>query len=239
MKTKNFFLTLLLTAMMCVPFSASTQVTIGSTDLPQAMLDIRAYPEMDERGQGFRLIDGNHTVPGRVLTLGEDGIGTWQTVGLNIRSARMNPLPHGNLSLIRNYQAPPSVFITPSYIYLSPGRYLVFAYMPVWFNFATAALEEVRYSFVLVGGGRTFGFPHIHDRGPARANALSRELKMMTINLSDMTSTTRFYIGISYFVLANTAGANVIDTHPNAATNSFQFLTTGATGQLLAIPLAQ
>ena len=77
MKTKNFFLPLLLAAMMCAPFTANAQVTIGSTDLPQAMLDIRAYPEKSERGQGFRLIDGNQA-PGRVLTAGEDGVGTWR-----------------------------------------------------------------------------------------------------------------------------------------------------------------
>ena len=79
MKTKNYFLTLLLAAMMCVPFTASAQVTIGSTELPEAMLDIRAYPEMDERGQGFRLVDGNQA-SGRVLTaVCNDGFGTWQT----------------------------------------------------------------------------------------------------------------------------------------------------------------
>ena len=82
MKTKNYFLPLLLAAMMCAPFTASAQVTIGSTELPEAMLDIRAYPEMTERGQGFRLIDGNE-FPGRVLTVGEDGIGTWVSPALH------------------------------------------------------------------------------------------------------------------------------------------------------------
>ena len=78
MEAKKIFLSLLLATMMCVPFTASAQVTIGSTDLPQATLDIRGAE--GETGRAFRLIDGNHNVPGRVLTLGENGIGTWVDV---------------------------------------------------------------------------------------------------------------------------------------------------------------
>ena len=90
MNTKDFFLSLLFATMMCVPFTANAQVTIGSTDLPQAMLDIRAYPEMPERGQGFRLIDGNE-FPGRVLTAGEDGFGTWENPPAGTRTLFHNP----------------------------------------------------------------------------------------------------------------------------------------------------
>jgi len=36
MKMKNYFLTLLLTAMLCIPFTASAQVTIGSGAAPHS-----------------------------------------------------------------------------------------------------------------------------------------------------------------------------------------------------------
>ena len=49
MRTKNFFLTLLLTAMMCVPFTAGAQVTIGSVTPPRATLDVIA-PEGTHAG---------------------------------------------------------------------------------------------------------------------------------------------------------------------------------------------
>ena len=236
MRTKNFFLTLLLTAVIFVPAHLGAQVTIGSTEPPQATLDIIGAE--GETGQAFRLIDGNHTVPGRVLTLGENGIGTWETFGLTIQRATINHLPETQWMLLRDYIT--SVFVTPSYIYLPPGVHLILAYMPVRFNFATAALEDTRYRFVLVDGeGNTHIFPNVLVPGPRRALFMSREFKMATIDLSANTSTVRYYIGITELIYANTAGSHVTSTHPNAASNAFQFLYQGTLGKLLAIPLAQ
>jgi len=68
---------LLLATMMCAPFTASAQVTIGSGDLPQATLDIvGTYPTAADKGKAFRLDDGNQA-PGKVLTCQDNGIGTW------------------------------------------------------------------------------------------------------------------------------------------------------------------
>ena len=124
MRTKNFFLTLLITAMMCVPFTANAQVTIGSTELPEAMLDIRAYPQMSERGQGFRLIDGNHDVPGRVLTLGEDGVGTWRYAGI---SRILGTRGTGNIDFPLMADAPTMAILrqTGTSITLPPGMWEV------------------------------------------------------------------------------------------------------------------
>ena len=52
MKTKNFFLSLLLATMMCVPFTANAQVTIGSATAPHefSILELISYGE-----RGLRL----------------------------------------------------------------------------------------------------------------------------------------------------------------------------------------
>ena len=78
MKPRNFLQLTLATMCAFSTITMRAQVTIGSVDLPQATLDIRGNSE--ETGRAFRLIDGNHDVPGRVLTLGENGIGTWVDV---------------------------------------------------------------------------------------------------------------------------------------------------------------
>jgi len=76
----NFFTKLCLAAMLFAPMSASAQVTIGSKTLPQTTLDIIG-DTATVHGQAFRLIDGNQS-SGKVLTAGEDGVGTWQDVAL-------------------------------------------------------------------------------------------------------------------------------------------------------------
>ena len=140
MKTKNFFLTLLLAAMMCVPFTANAQVTIGSTELPEAMLDIRAYPEMPERGQGFRLIDGNE-FPGRVLTVGEDGIGTWVSPALHKISGQRA----GFIEFPLNYNVPDRAAFrqTGASITLPPGAWEVRANILISILAATAQLRPL------------------------------------------------------------------------------------------------
>ena len=91
MKTKNYFLSLLLATMMCAPFTASAQVTIGSVEPPQATLDIRGAE--GETGQAFRLIDGNQA-DGRVLTVvGDDGVATWMPPAGGVRRLINNPTP--------------------------------------------------------------------------------------------------------------------------------------------------
>ena len=126
MKTKNYFLTLLLAAMMCVPFTANAQVTIGSTELPQAMLDIRAYPEMDERGQGFRLRDGNQA-PGRVLTaVCNDGFGTWQNP-VTATTIRGTTQQGQNIPLVLNQSDFPSSTPTrfqSQRVVMAPGTFI-------------------------------------------------------------------------------------------------------------------
>lgn len=77
MKKLIFFGKLLIATVMGAPFTTSAQVTIGSGDIPQATLDVRGSP--NETGKAFRLIDGNQA-PGKVLTVGEDGIATWENI---------------------------------------------------------------------------------------------------------------------------------------------------------------
>ena len=72
---------LLLATMMCVPFTASAQVTVGSGALPQATLDI--VGAAGETGKAFRLDDGNQA-PGKVLTCQDNAVGTWQLPGLHM-----------------------------------------------------------------------------------------------------------------------------------------------------------
>ena len=95
MRTKNFFLTLLLTAMISVPAHLGAQVTIGSAEPPQATLDIRGAE--DETGQAFRLVDGNQA-PGRVLTaVGNDGMGTWLPSAITVHSSTLtNRVPNAS-----------------------------------------------------------------------------------------------------------------------------------------------
>ena len=112
MKTKNFFLSLLLATVMCVPFNANAQVTIGSAEPPQATLDIRGAE--GETGQAFRLIDGNQA-PGRVLTAGENGVGTWRMPAGGTKNLfRHNQRPAGFYSFIAraNPNAAPGTITT-------------------------------------------------------------------------------------------------------------------------------
>ena len=86
MKTISFFSKMLLLAILLAPISASAQVSIGSGDIPQATLDIRGNP--NETGKAFRLIDGNQA-PGKVLTVGENGIATWQETQIPATTTRI------------------------------------------------------------------------------------------------------------------------------------------------------
>jgi len=70
----------LLGMLLLAPMGASAQVTIGSGDLPQATLDIIRH-NPSETGKAFRLDDGNQA-PGKILTCGENGVGTWQYAAL-------------------------------------------------------------------------------------------------------------------------------------------------------------
>ena len=83
MEKKNFLkrfvetlrATSLLGMMLLAAVTVSAQVTIGSGNLPQATLDI--VGAAGETGKAFRLDDGNQA-PDKVLTCGENGVGTWQ-----------------------------------------------------------------------------------------------------------------------------------------------------------------
>jgi hypothetical protein len=81
MKLLNVFKSLFIAGAICAPLMASAQVTIGSGAMPQATLDIvGSYSTDAEKGKAFRLDDGNQA-PGKVLTAGENGIGSWQNIG--------------------------------------------------------------------------------------------------------------------------------------------------------------
>jgi hypothetical protein len=68
----------LLGMMLFTGFTAAAQTTIGSGDMPQAMLDIvGSYSSDTEKGKAFRLDDGNQA-PGKLLTAKDNGIGSWQ-----------------------------------------------------------------------------------------------------------------------------------------------------------------
>jgi len=87
MKKKSFLARLFLSATLFAPIGANAQVTIGSNAAPQATLDIIGSP--NEIGRAFRLIDGNESA-GKVLTVGENGIGTWRYAALH-RIAGVKP----------------------------------------------------------------------------------------------------------------------------------------------------
>ena len=233
MKQKNYFLSLLLAAMMCVPFTKIAQVTIGSTDLPQAMLDIRAYPEKDERGQGFRLIDGNE-FPGRVLTAGEDGIGTWMQPGITIYHSTIvggigRPRPTFTFSDFAIGTG--DMFIDKGvFIDLPPGRYLVFVHMPVFFSFSIQPLEDVSFLIALVDANGTIRWNLTQTQGisPIRQNMMLRQLQS---GLIDLPSATRLYVAYYGFIHRNSSG--FIITQPGTVS----LLGGNASGSVFAIPI--
>ena len=239
MRTKNFFLTLLLAAMMCASFTANAQVTIGSTDLPQAMLDIRAYPEMDERGQGFRLIDGNHDVPGRVLTLGEDGIGTWLPSAITVLSSTLTGIPTAAHTQIFDFQdfVNADVIDVMNYVYLDPGLYMVFMQVPIDFSFRLEPFERVRYNIGFIRAGATeFSFHRVHEIvGPLHANVMVRQVQMGIFDTTNDTGRTRYYVVYRNFVFWNENGVAATATR----TGTVRINQSGMASSVFLVPMNQ
>ena len=220
MRTKNYFLPLLLAAMMCAPFTANAQVTIGSTELPEAMLDIRAYPEMTERGQGFRLRDGNQA-SGRVLTaVGNDGMGTWLPSAITVHSSTLtNRTPNATDTRTLPFQDFTSVtavhFVDSlNFVYLDPGLYMVFMQVPIVFDFAFEPFERVRYSVgVIRAGATTVNFWRVYEIiGPLHANVPIRQMQMGIVDTRSDTGRTRYYVIYRNFMFWNEDGVGATST---------------------------
>ena len=231
MKTKNFFLTLLLTAVIFVSAHLGAQVTIGSTEPPQATLDIRGAE--GETGQAFRLIDGNE-FPGRVLTVGEDGIGTWMQPGITIYHSTVvggvgRPRPTFTFSDFALGTG--DMFIDNGvYIDLPPGRYLVFVHMPVFFSFSIQPLEDVSFQIALVDANGTVRWNLTQTQGisPIRQGMMLRQLQSGLMNL---TTATRLYVAYLGFIHRNSNGAVITQN------GTVSILGGNTAGSVFAIPI--
>ena len=230
---------LLLATMMCAPFTASAQVTIGSGDLPQATLDIVGAAA--ETGKAFRMTDGNQADSKVLTVVGDNGIATWKNAGLTILQAT-EPQPTTPKSvLIKDYPTTSTIFVdTDAYVDLAPGKYMIVTYMPVFFNFSISAFESMNYRVLLTKDGVTGASSiSIAVPGPQRANFMQRHITMFTLNISSNTATTRYYVGYSDFIYSDATGAHVTTTHPNAATNGASFIRRDVGGYVYAIPMTQ
>jgi len=238
MKKKNFFSKLLIATMMGVPFMANAQVTIGSSDIPQATLDIRGNP--NETGKAFRLTDGNQA-PGKVLTAGENGIGTWQNSGITILQSTMPQPETAKSALIRDFSTTSTIFVDEDfYIDLDPGKYMIFTFVPIYFNFSIEAFERVSYRIVLTKDGISWDGLSIFINGPMRLNTLVRHLTMFPLTVPPSDTLTRYYVGYSELRLFNSNGINVSTNttlNPNTSTNSASFIRNGTHGHVYAVPM--
>ena len=212
MKTKKYFLSLLLATMMCAPFTASAQVTIGSAEPPQATLDIRGAE--GETGQAFRLIDGNHDVPGRVLTVGEDGIGTWLPSAITVHSTTLtNRVPGTADTQTFRFQDFVAVNVnyvdSLNYVYLDPGLYMVFMQVPIMLDFALQPFERFRYNVGFIrAGSTTRAFHRLTDiHGPLNANVPTRQMQMGIFDTRSDTGRTRYYVTYHGLQFWNAEGA--------------------------------
>ena len=208
MKKKHLSIRLYLSVVvvLLIPIGVSAQVTIGSSDPPQATLDIVGNPS--ETGKAFRMIDGNQS-DGKVLTVvGDNGIATWSNVALHIIGEEFNAttasLPFGT------YGSGGSTFFDDhSYIDLPPGRYMVLYSVPVWFE-TTQPNEYVRWRVGLrTKTTPSYGDTYTQTTDLWRANKLQRELKLAFI-VNPTNATQRFYIVIHDIVPSITYTGNLI-----------------------------
>ena len=233
MKTKNFFLSLLLATVIFIPAHLGAQVTIGSTDLPQAMLDIRAYPEKDERGQGFRLIDGNE-FPGRVLTAGEDGFGTWVQPGITIYYSTIvggSARPRPTFTFSNFASGTGNMFIDNGvFMDLPQGRYLIFVHVPIFLSFPIGLNENVEFQVALVeaNGNIRWNATQTQGMSPRRQGTMFRQLQTGFVNLS---SATRLYVAYLGFTHRGSNGAIITQN------GTVSILGNGAGGSVFAIPI--
>jgi len=226
---------LLLAAMMAAPFTVSAQVTIGSGDLPQATLDVvGTYPTNADKGKAFRLDDGNQA-PGKVLTCGENAIGTWESLAISIKrqvSDYSRPAP---IFAFSDYSSTNRIiYVDEDYIDLAPGQYLIFIQMPVTFNFPVGVMETVRFRISLIKDGSSVLSPIQTVAGPLAANTMIRNIQMAYFDNSQEASVTRYYIGYWTFDLLD---ANYHTISPQADM-TVKILGDDVGGNVFAIPVA-
>ena len=214
MKTKKIFLSLLLATVIFVPAHLGAQVTIGSVEPPQATLDIRGNPE--ERGQGFRLVDGNQS-SGRVLTaVGNDGMGTWLPSAITVYSTSLTRrTPNASdtqtfpfvLGAENNHQFVDS----HHYVYLEPGLYMVFIQSPVAFNFPLESGERIRYDIGFIRAGATaHNFHRLHfAHGAIHPGVPIRQMQMGIFDTRGDAGRTKYYVVYRNFIFWNEDG-NVV-----------------------------
>jgi len=222
---------LLLAAMMSAPFGLSAQVTIGSGNLPQATLDIIG-DTLTAHGEAFRMIDGNQA-PGKVLTCDENGIGSWQKGGLTILYATLDRQRTAPTFTFSDYSS--STYVDYGiYVDLEPGRYLIICLLPIYFDFSLNAFENVSYQMGLTKDGSSMqGNSTQAIKGPLRANVMTRDLSICTIDTSGDSSTTRYFVYYSQFHHINATGGTINQT------GTVRLFGNGMGGNLMAIPLLQ
>ena len=190
---------LLLAAMMSAPFTVSAQVTIGSGDLPQATLDIIRH-NPSETGKAFRLDDGNQA-PGKVLTCGENGVGTWQPSGTFFRRGTVQFFQDITVNM-SDYPVNPATWYTVnnSYIDLEPGTWNIEFNLPYRYNFECSTSDWFFLQIGLIEEGTTTDATHITQfhNGPFLATRAVREPVAAILNNNSGT-TKRYYLCFGRF----------------------------------------
>ena len=219
-----FFAKLFLAAMVFLaPTGASAQVTIGSNIPPEATLDIIG-DTANVHGQAFRLIDGNQA-PGRVLTCGGNGIGTWQnpvtatTIRGTIQQAQNIPFEINqsdfNLQAANVWQSQ-KIFMAPnSYIDLPPGLWRVDAAFPVRFPSISALGEWIEFLVVFTTDptatihniSTVANYPAPTVVGVVADSFIGRAMGWSFIH-NTSGATQRYYIGIGRITTSNIGGTS-------------------------------
>ena len=220
---KIFFISALL---LCALVIAKAQVTIGSGTLPQATLDIvGSYSNDSEKGKAFRLDDGNQA-PGKVLTCGENGVGSWQLSTVSLITGTWDDV-NGNEPLSTDIGAPTYTGLS---VTLPPGKYMIFVQ-------AGYAVAVNRYFHMYLGWGTTtssYQYP-ISNYASCKflGNAFfpplptfNRSINLVKqqnfiIDLTAATEDTTIYILSHRQVISYTAESGIVDDPTDVLVNHY------------------
>ena len=227
---KTLRATSLLGMMVLAPIGASAQVTIGSGALPQATLDIVGNPS--ETGKAFRLDDGNQA-DGKVLTAtGDNGIGTWKPIALTMITGTVNTGATVNMAdlpagiPLAAYKVVPDIYID-----LPQGKWAVFYYIPITFNFGTTTPDQISmtWGFAPVdnsNSGTAAGHQYIY--GPFNVGTTFRQLFMAIVN-NDKEGITRYTFRV---------GSCAISPSTTLTGKTFTVLLNGLNGTVYAMAVS-
>ena len=229
MKKTNFFrhfvetlpARFLLATMLLAPMGASAQVTIGSGALPQATLDIvGTYPTDADKGKAFRLDDGNQA-PGKILTCGENGVGTWQLSTVSLIQGTWDDV-NANEPLSTSKDAPTYTGLS---VTLPPGKYMMFVQVGY-------TVIPNRVYHIYLGWGTVAGkFQSIPPDDPVSYKFLGHkavppnittkteyylvEQETFIVDLTAATEDTTIYINSYRQVTIYTAASGIVDDPTN------------------------